>query len=65
MHSTYKEAEDKEDEWIYSGEKIVHQTKKIALIVRIFIDSRGMCPEWLTKDTQERVCADNGKAVHT
>ena len=40
MHSI-KKRKDKENKWIYSREQIVYmyQTKKIVLIMRIFIDS--------------------------
>ena len=48
---------DKANEWIYSREQIVYQTKQIVLIVRIFIDNRedvfrvankreGLCRQW-------------------
>ena len=40
----------------------MYQTKKIALIVRIFFDSREDVFRVLTK---ERVRAESGKAVHT
>ena len=35
-----RKRKDTENEWIYSREQILYQTKKIVLIVRIFIDSR-------------------------
>ena len=63
VHSI-KKRKDKENEWIYSREQILYQTKKIVLIVRIFIDSRAREDVFrMTNKREPRVCANSGKAT--
>ena len=54
MFKGLKMRKDKENEWIYSREQIVYQTKKIVLIVRIFIDNRE--DKFIVTNRRESVC---------